>query len=150
MVDLEQAMARIADLEVQVAALAGERDAMTGRVGELEAVRSALDARLAETTGQHESAATGLAEAQSRGLGYLRRAVLAEHAGRIVPELVGGADEEALLASVDVARQAYGRAVEAARAAIVSQSVPAGAPSARTASVAGLTPLQMIESGLSR
>ena len=48
--DLEQALARIAELEGQVTALSGERDALTGRAAELEAAQAALDARLAEAT----------------------------------------------------------------------------------------------------
>ena len=155
--DLEQAQlalsaaaGRIADLEGQVAALSGERDAMTGRAAELEAAQAALDSRLAETTSAHDAVLADLTETRARGLTYLRRAVLAEQAGQIVPELVGGDDEAALLASVEVAKQAFGRALDAARMAITSQMVPAGAPSARTAPVAGLSPLEMIESGLRR
>ena len=153
--ELEQALGRIAELEGQVTALAGERDAVTGRATELEAVQAALDARLAETTGAHATVSADLAETQQalnaatgRGLTYLRRALLAEHAGQVVPELVSGGDEEALLASVDVAKQAYARTLEAARSAIASQTVPAGAPSARAVPAAGLSPLEMIESGL--
>jgi hypothetical protein len=51
---------------------------------------------------------------------------------------------------VETAKQAYGRALERARAAIASQTVPAGAPSARGTAAAGLSPLEMIESGLRR
>ena len=61
---------------------------------------------------------------------------------------MAGDDEEALLASVEVAKQAYTRALEAARTAIASQTVPAGAPSARHGPGGGLSPLEMIESGL--
>ena len=68
----------------------------------------------------------------------------------MIPELVSGEDEAALLSSVEVARQAHARALEAARVALASQAVPAGAPSARIAPVAGLSPLEMIESGLRR
>jgi hypothetical protein len=154
---LSEANGRIADLEGQVTALTGERDAVTGRATELEAAQAALDARLAETTGAHAVVSADLAEAQlalsasnGRGLTHLRRALLAEHTGQVVPELVSGDDEEALLASVDVAKQAYTRALDAARTAIASQTVPAGAPSARTTPAAGLSPLEMIESGLRR
>lgn len=153
--DLSAAHGRIAELEGQVAALTDERDAVNGRATELEAAQTALDARLAETTGAHSAVSADLAATQlnlnavhGRGLSYLRRALLAEHAGQVVPELVCGDDEEALLASVDLAKQAYSRALEAARTAIASQTVPAGAPSARTAPAAGLSPLEMIESGL--
>jgi chromosome segregation ATPase len=162
--DLEQALARIAELEGQVTAISGERDAATGErdtlaghTSELEAARADLDARLAEATGAHSTVAADLAAAQralsaahTSGLANLRRALLAEQAGRIVPELVGGDDEEALLASVEVAKQAYSRAVEAARASIAQQTVPAGAPSADAASAVGLSPLEMIETGLRR
>jgi hypothetical protein len=117
--ELEQALARIAELE-------------------------------AETAGVRDASTSALVETQARGLGYLRRALLAEHAGQVVPELVAGENEEALLASVEVAKEAYGRALESARATLASQMVPAGAPSARggAVSAAGLTPLEMIESGL--
>ena len=72
-----------------------------------------------------------LAEVQALGLTRLRRALLAEHAGQVVPELVTGDDEVSLLASVELAHQAYERALESARATIAGQAVPAGAPSAR-------------------
>jgi hypothetical protein len=146
--DLEQALARVADLEGQVSALTGERDAATARASELTDAQAALNGRLAEATAAHDAASADLAETRTRGLSYLRRALLAEQAGQIVPELLGGDDEATLLASVDVAKQAYTRAVEAARTTIAQQTVPAGAPSARTPPAAGLSPLEMIESGL--
>jgi hypothetical protein len=149
-VDLNEALARISDLEGQVAALTGERDTVAGRATELEAAQAALDTRLAESASERDAVAADLAATQTRGLAYLRRAVLAEQAGQIVPELVAGESEEALLASVEVAKQAYTRALDAARATIAGQTVPAGAPSARTAPAAGLSPLEMIESGLRR
>jgi hypothetical protein len=148
--DLEQALARIAELEGQVTVLADERDAASGRVAEMELARTALDAQLGEVNAAREMASATLTEAQTRGLMYLRRALLAEHAGQVVPELVTGESEETLLASVEVAKQAYGRAVETARATIASQTVPAGAPSARAAVASSLTPLELIESGLRR
>ena len=130
---------------------------MIGRATELDAARSALDGQLAEATGAHLAVSADLAETQGalsaatgRELTNLRRALLAEHAGQVVPELVGGDDEEALLASVEVAKQAYTRALETARTTIASQTVPAGAPSARIVPAAGLSPLEMIESGLRR
>ena len=155
--ELEQARTRIAELEAQVTALTGERDTLTSRASELEAARSALDARLAGTTETQTALASDLTEAQTalsaasgRELANLRRALLAEQAGQVVPELVRGDDEATLLASVEIARQAYTRALEAARATLASQTVPAGAPSARTFPTAGLSPLEMIESGLRR
>src|SRR4051812_37067566 len=127
-----------------------ERDTAASQAAELESTRTDLEGRLAETTGAHEAASGALTEARTRGLIYLRRALLAEQAGQIVPGLGGGGDEEALVASGEVGRQAYARALESARMTIASQTVPAGAPSARVVSAAGLSPLEMIESGLRR
>jgi chromosome segregation ATPase len=160
--DLEQAMSalneanvRITELEGQMTTLTGERDTASGRASELEAAHAALSGQLADVSAARETLAGHLEEvqrdsssAQERGLAHLLRALLAEHAGQVVPELVGGADETALLASVDLAKQAHSRALEAARAAIANQTVPAGAPSLRSVSTTGLTPLEMIESGL--
>jgi hypothetical protein len=155
--DLEQALGRIAELEGQVTALADERDTLAqerdtlhGRAAELEAAHAALDARVSEAAGVQAAASVELTEARTRGVSYLRRALLAEHAGQIVPELLGGDDEEALLASVDLAKQAYARALDTARTAIANQWVPAGAPSARTGPADGLSPLEMIASGLQK
>ena len=162
--DLEEALARIAELEGQVTALTderdalnGERDALAGRATEMDAARADLDARFAEAAGAQATLTASLAEAQQalnaangRELANLRRALLAEHSGQVVPELVRGDDEEALLASVEVAKQAYARALEVARTTIAGQTVPAGAPSARTVPGAGLSPLEMIASGLGR
>ena len=156
--ELEEALGRIADLEGQVTALATACDTASERAAELESGRLALDAQLAEVAVARDSTALALseanrtlAEAQTLGLAHLRRALLAEHAGQVVPELVRGENEETLLASVEVARQAYDRALDVARATIVNQTVPTGAPSARSvAPSAGLTPLEMIESGLRR
>src|SRR4051812_47486152 len=132
----ERAAARIAELEGQVSALTEERDSLVGRAADLESVRASLDGRLRETAGAHEAVSADLAEARfavnaagERERTYLRRALLAELSGQIVPELVAGQDEATLLASVEVAKQAYSRALESARAAIASQMVPAGAPS---------------------
>src|SRR4051794_8232405 len=155
--ELETAVARIGELEGQVAALTEERDTLASRAAELETARSALEGRLGEAAGGQEAVSGELAEARqalgeasARGLAYLRRALLAEQVGRIVPEVVAGDDEATLLGSVEVARQAYTRALESAWTAIASQTVPAGAPSARVVSAAGLSPLEMIESGLRR
>ena len=154
--ELEEALARIAELEGQVSVLTGEREAAVGQlagavgqIAELEAAHAALGGQLAETAGAHDATAGELHTARAAGLAYLRRALLAEHAGQLVPELVIGESEETLLASVEVAKGAYARALDTARAAIVSQTVPVGAPSARAAPTAGgLSPLELIESGL--
>lgn len=148
--EIEAAVARIGELEGQLATLTAERDTVAGHAAELEAARAALEGRLAEAVGEHDAASAELSETRGRSLTYLRRALLAELAGQLVPELVAGDDEDALLASVEVAQQAYARALESARVTLASQTVPTGAPSARVVSTAGLSPLEMIESGLRR
>jgi hypothetical protein len=149
--ELEAAVARIVELEGQVFVLTEERDAATGQMADLEAAHAALGGQLAETAGARDAVVGDLEAVRTTGLTYLRRALLAEHAGQLVPELVIGESEETLLASVEVAKGAYARALDTARAAIVRQTVPAGAPSARTAPTAGgLSPLELIESGLRR
>ena len=146
--DLEAATARIVELEGEVTTLRAERSALAERAADLESARATLEDRLVEVAGAQEEVSGELSEARARGLSYLRRALLAEQGGLLVPELVAGEDEASLLASVEVARQAHARVLEGARAAIASQTVPAGAPSARGAATAGLSPLEMIESGL--
>jgi len=149
--ELDEALARITELEGQVSVLAGERDVVAGRAAELEAAYTALDGQFSEAAGARDAVSTDLDATRASGLTYLRRALLAEHAGQLVPELVFGESEASLLASVEVSKGAYARALESARAAIVSQTVPAGAPSARSDPAAGgLSPLELIESGLRR
>ncbi len=90
-----------------------------------------------------------LAEARAEGVAYLRRALLAEHAGRVVPELVTGETPEALTASIAGATAAWDRATESAKQALRADHVPAGAP-ARTgdAGAEGLSSLGKIARGL--
>ena len=139
---LEAALGRIAELEERVTALGAERDAASTRVAELEGTvveRSAADGE-----------STALAEARATGIGYLRRALLAEHAGAVVPELVTGDTPERLEASVAPARAAWDRATEAAKQALRADRVPAGAPARNGAdpSTEGLSPLGKIARGL--
>src|SRR3954468_23569698 len=61
----ERAVARIAELEGQVAALTEERDTLTGRAADLETTRASLEGRLRETAGAHEAASADLAETRS-------------------------------------------------------------------------------------
>ena len=139
---LEAALGRIAELEERLAALGTERDAASARVTELEGTVTGRSAA--------EGEATALAEARAAGLGYLRRALLAEHAGAVVPELVTGDTPEQLEASVEVARAAWDRATEAARQALRADRVPAGAPARNGTdpSAEGLSPLGKIARGL--
>lgn len=158
--DLEEAQARISELEGQVTALTGERDGavqlgetLRVQLGETAAARDAATVSVTELTAAREATAAELAaaqqqasEAQAAGLTALRRALLAENAGQVVPELIDGDTAEALTASVEVARSAFQAVRSAAGGAV---TVPAGGGSARTASpTAGMSPLEMIASGL--
>lgn len=105
--------------------------------GELEAMRQELAAR-----------EMALEEARRAGLAALRRALLAEHAGAIVPELVTGATAEELEASVATARAAWERASEAARQQLASLQVPASNGARPEDTLAGLSPLDKIRLGL--
>ncbi|MCC6179473.1 MAG: hypothetical protein IT305_29540 [Chloroflexi bacterium] len=153
--ELEKAQARIAELEGRVSALTAERAVASARMRELEEERSGLEVRLTEAVEGRDAATAeltaSLAETRAAGLAHLRRALLAEQAGQVVPELVTGEDEAGLLASVEVAQLAFSRAAEAARAELAAQAVPIGAPSARgmeAAALDGLSPFEKIATGL--
>jgi len=157
--ELEQALARVVELEGQVTALAGERDAAVGLGeqlrGELGPLRSqaelatTLGVQIATVAAERDAAAAALVVAGADALTATRRALLAEHAGRVVPELIAGDSAAALEASVETAAAAFARVAEVARAATAGQPVPAGAGSGRAAPVgAGMSPMDMIAAGL--
>lgn len=146
--ELEQALARVSELEGQLAASGA-------RVAELEGVVSAgvqvatdleaATARVAELTGQVGTTTAALLDAT-------RRALVAENQGAIIGELVVGDTPEALTASVEAAKAAYDRVVAGVRA---GTSVPPPPPS-RDSSVNGgstamdnMRPLDRIAAGLS-
>src|SRR5437762_60582 len=82
------------------------------------------------TPGNHDTThpSTAAADAaNTRVLEAHRRAVLAEHRGQVIDELVVGSTPEEIDASVTVATAAYTRAVEAARAQLAATQVPPGA-----------------------
>ncbi len=92
-----------------------------------------------------------LEEARARGLESHRRALLAENAGRVVPELVAGATAEELEASVARARTAFEAAKAAALAELAaSQQVAAGNGARGVSSVEGMSPMEKIAYGLKR
>jgi hypothetical protein len=126
-----------------------------GRVRDLQSANDKLRARLGELERQveeagqaAEAAASALAGAREGSLAHLRRALLAEHAGQLVPELVVGDSSEALEASVEVARAAFERAAESARTQLGAQRVPTGTPTRSGPSPESLTPLDKIAEGL--
>src|SRR5712692_6309496 len=94
---------------------------------EVEELRGELTALRNQHEGELTALRNQLIETQQGWLDAHRRALLAEHAGQVVGELVTGATVEELNASVDAARTAYGRALEAARQELGAMAVPVGA-----------------------
>jgi chromosome segregation ATPase len=124
---LETANARLAELEASTTATAAELEAARAKAAELEAAHG---------------------EAVSRGLDARRRALIAEHAGEIVEELVTGATEDALDASIETAKAAYARLQESIRAGLNAERVPGGGGTRQQVDVEKLSPLQKITQGL--
>jgi len=138
----------VADLQTEIAEA---RAALARAEQERQMTEAAAEHRLAEL-------GTRNAELERTMLAAHRRAVLAEHSGQVVPELVQGATAEEIDASVETARAAYARVAEsvrasdqAARPAIESLPVvPAGASPRGDAPADDLSPLQKITSALGR
>ncbi len=91
-----------------------------------------------------------LERVRAQGLEAYRRALLAENAGRVIPELVGGSTEEEMERSLEVARRAFEAARVAALAEVASTPVPAGNPVRQGPSIEGMSPMQKIAFGLRR
>jgi len=89
-------------------------------------------------------------ETRTRWLESHRRALLAENAGRLVPELVTGATVEDLDRSVEVARRAFEAARAAALAEAAAVRVPTGNPIRQGPDVEAMNPLEKIAHGLRR
>ena len=160
------------DPAAQVAALEASLAAERARVGELESVAAAaaelraqvdqLTANLATVQAEHEvqreqaerasaraaelEAAHG--QAVSHGLDEHRRALIAENAGQIVEELVQGATEEALDASLEAAKVAYQGLLERIRQQLAGERVPAGGGGRGEPNVERMSPLEKIAAGL--
>lgn len=99
-----------------------------------------------------ETARAELAAARSREVESHRRALLAENAGVVVPELVSGESVEALEGSLEVARAAYQRVrAEAVAEVVAGARVGAGNGVRGTAlDVEAMSPMQRIAYGLRR
>jgi hypothetical protein len=91
-----------------------------------------------------------LEEARTRWLEAYRRALLAENAGRVVPELVAGTNQQELERSVEVARSAFDAARAATLAEIAATPVPAGNPIRRGPDLESMSPMEKIAHGLKR
>lgn len=119
------------------------------RVGELE---EQLHSVQAELVGARDSAGDlelALQVARGETLAATRRALLAEHAGQVVPELVQGESAQELEASVALAREAFERIVGDLRLQAAAQ-VPVGASAAVGQTPEELSPMQKITAALSR
>jgi hypothetical protein len=143
---LAAAQARVGELEAAAGAaegLRGRADQLAADLQTVQVERDAHAARVAELEAAH-------GQAVSRGLDAHRRALIAENAGQIVEELVQGATEEALDASVELARGAFSRLSEGIRLQIAGERVPAGGGGRTEPDVERLSPLQKIAHGLGR
>ena|SRR5215208_2698512 len=114
---------------------------------QLQADLEAARARASELEAQLAAEQEARSAAESRGLDAHRRALIAAHAGEIVDELVQGASEEALDASVGVAKAAYDRIRDLVT---TGQHVPPGATERGTGDLDNLSPLEKIARGLGR
>ena len=90
-----------------------------------------------------------LAEAQADHRAAVRRALLAEHAGQVVAELVQGSTPDELEASLGPARQAFDRIANELRQQAAAM-VPMGASASAAPSPEALSPMQKITHALSR
>src|SRR5579884_2969161 len=114
---------------------------LRARVSELEVRLAEREAALAEQAQAVTTALERAAGLERQSLDHLRRALLAEHRGEVVAELVEGESPQALLASVERARAAWNAAVEAARRQLAQQQALARE---------GLSPLAKSAHGLQR
>jgi hypothetical protein len=140
---LESSESLTNDMEQQLRQLQTELANAQEALGERDSRLAAVETMLAESQQTEVAMQREVAAAH-------RRALLAEHASNIVPELVQGSTVEELDASVDAARSAYVRALEAARAELASQVIPVGAMSRTAESGESLSPLDKIAHALRR
>ena len=138
----------------ELSALVAEVDALRQgeetRATEIAALRAELATARQEQEGELTALRAQLADAQHGQLDAHRRAILSEHAGQIVDELVTGGTVEELNASVEIARAAFGRALEAARRELGATTVPVGASPRLEPSPEELSPIAKITAALSR
>src|SRR5215216_1681711 len=106
-------------------------------VAELEVARGELLAAQEEVAEQRQRGEA----AEQRALQAYRRALLAEHRDEVIEELVQGASEGELEASLETARTAYQRVVEQTRQSAGVTHVPVGAPARQAEPPEALSPL---------
>jgi hypothetical protein len=137
-----------ADAEAELEALRAQLLALQE---EREAVET-LAAKLQEADARAEQLHAELANARAAQLAAYRRAVLAEHRGQLVEELVGGNSPEAIDASVEAARVAYERIAGQLRQSGAGGPVvvPAGASPRGELGLDQLSPFEKIAGALAR
>lgn len=133
-----------------------------GKSDELEALRASVASATAERDAALAQAATAAQDAQARVsaaetalLETHRRALLAEHRGTVIEELVTGATPADLDASLAAARDAHARIAESVRAQVLAERpalpvVPAGASGRAEPNPEDLSPLQKLTAALTR
>jgi hypothetical protein len=126
------------------------RQSEAARIAEVEELRAELAVARQERERELTALRTELADAQRAQVEAHRRAILAEHAGQIVEELVVGSTVGELDASLEMARAAYGRALESARRELGATVVPVGASPRLEPSPEELSPIAKITAALSR
>ena len=140
--------------QTEVGALTAEVEALRqndeARKAEVEALRAELVVAQQERERELTALRTELADAQRGQVEAHRRAILAEHAGQIVDELVAGSTMAELDASLEAARTAYGRALESARRELGATVVPVGASPRLEPSPEELSPIAKIAAALNR
>lgn len=131
-----------------------ELDQARAAIAQLEQERQSAEAAAQQRLAELE---TRNSELSGAALDAHRRAVLAENAGQVVPELVQGSTTEEIDASIEAAKAAYARIAESVRTAAQAElsrsplpvvppgNSPRGEPPAEE-----LSPLQKITGALSR
>jgi hypothetical protein len=109
----------------------------------------AITAELQAADARVEQLRTELADVRSAQLTAHRRAVLAEHRGQLIEELVMGESPEAIDASLETARAAYDRVAGQLRQQAAAV-VPAGASPRAEPSPEQLSPFEKIAGALAR
>jgi chromosome segregation ATPase len=134
------------DLQSQFDALHQE---MEQRATEAEQRRIDLEAQLQQTQATIEALSQQLTDAANQQVEALKRAVIAENADQVIPELVRGDTPEEIESSVALARAAYQRLAQDLRAQAAAQ-VPTGASPMAAEPIEELSPLAKITAALSR
>ncbi len=138
------------ELSALMAKIAELRQGEEARAAEVATLRAELTAARQEQEGELSALRARLVDAQQERLDTHRRALLAEHAGQVVDELVMGSTVEELEASVERARAAYARVAESARRELGATVVPVGASPRVELNPEELSPIAKIAVALNR